>query len=242
MNSNVFRFRHIALATVFLLGACAHAVRVGGDPSITPVEGNALPVPTRQDGSPQERPYLLGPFDKLEISVFGVPELAKIDVQVDASGRVSFPLVGMVAVSGQTPHEVELALADGLKKAYIRNPQVTVNVLETLSQYVTVDGVVNKPGLYPVIGHMTLLRAIATASGTTEFSRLDDVVIFRTVAGKQYAALYNLKDVRHGAYPDPEIFANDVVVVGDNHARRLFKDYLTTGSLLAGPLILLLRK
>jgi polysaccharide export outer membrane protein len=240
MNSNILNFRHVALACLFMLGACAHAVHLGGDPQITPVAGNALPVPNRLDATPQERPYLIGPFDKLEISVFGVEELSKLALQVDASGRVSFPLVGMVEVSGQTPHEVEQLLSERLKKAYIRFPQVTVNLTDTLSQYVTVEGVVNKPGLYPVIGHMTLLRAIATAQGTTEFSRLDDVVIFRTVGGKQYAALYNLDQVRHGAYADPDIFANDVVVVGDNHARRLFKDYLTTGSLLAGPLILLL--
>ena len=192
------------------------------------------------DLTPEEHPYLVGPFDKLEISVFGIEELSKVQVQVDASGRLSFPLAGMVEVSGKTPHEIESALAERLKAAYIRHPQVTVNLTDTLSQYVTVEGTVGKPGLYPVIGHMTLLRAIATAQGTTEFSRLDDVVIFRTVAGKQYAALYNLNAVRHGAYQDPEVYANDVVMVGDNHARRLFKDYLTTGSLLAGPLIILL--
>ena len=223
-----------------MLAGCAAPVKLGGDPSITPVAGNEMPVPTRQDLTPQERPYLVGPFDKLNISVFGIEELTKEEVQVDASGRLSFPLVGMVEVSGKTPHEIEAVLAERLKKAYIRDPQVTVNLTDTLSQFVTVEGTVAKPGLYPVIGHMTLLRAVATAQGTTEFSRLDDIVIFRTVNGKQYAALYNLNAVRHGAYPDPEIYANDVVVVGDNHARRVFKDYLTTGSLLAGPLIVLL--
>jgi polysaccharide export outer membrane protein len=223
-----------------LLAGCAGPVVLGGDPAITPVAGNEMPVPSRQDLTPQERPYLVGPFDKLNISVFGIEDLAKEEVQVDASGRLSFPLAGMIEVSGKTPHEIEAILAERLKKAYIRDPQVTVNLTDTLSQFVTVEGTVSKPGLYPVIGHMTLLRAIATAQGTTEFSRLDDIVIFRTVAGKQYAALYNLNAVRHGAYPDPEIYANDVVVVGDNHARRMFKDYLTTGSLLAGPLIVLL--
>ena len=235
-----WKYGFLIFACVSLLAGCAAPVKLGGDPEITPLAGNDMPAPTREDLTPEERPYLIGPFDKLGISVFGISDLANLDVQVDASGRLSFPLVGMIEVSGKTPHEVELMLAERLKQAYIRDPQVTVNLKDTLSQFVTVEGTVGKPGLYPVIGHMTLLRAIATAQGTTEFSRLDDVVIFRTVKGKQYAALYNLAEVRHGAYPDPEIFANDVVMVGDNHARRLFKDYLTTGSLLAGPLILLL--
>ncbi|WP_196782026.1 hypothetical protein, partial [Salmonella enterica] len=75
---------------------------------------------------------------------------------------------------------------------------------------------------------MTLMRAVATAKGTTEFAKLDDVVIFRTVNGQKMAALYNLKAIRQGAYDDPEVFANDVVVVGDSPARRLFKDILTS--------------
>lgn len=240
MRSNIRKIGLVTSVCLGLLSGCAGPVKLGGDPNIVPVAGSSMPVPTRQDLTPQERPYLVGPFDKLSISVFGIDDLAKLDVQVDASGRLSFPLVGMVEVSGKTPHEIETLLEERLKKAYIREPQVTVNLQDTLSQFVTVEGTVSKPGLYPVIGHMTLMRAIATAQGTTEFSRLNDVVIFRTVQGKEYAALYNLDAVRHGGVADPEIYANDVVMVGDNHARRLFKDYLTTASLLAGPLIILL--
>lgn len=242
MRPYPLKIRVLALAGILLLSSCAQTVRLGGDPSITAVQGTQLPSPTRTDLTTKERPYLIGPFDKLDINVFGIEALSKIQVQVDASGRLSFPLVGMVEVSGRTPHEIEQLLTAALKAAYIRNPQVTVNLKDTLSQFVTVEGTVQKPGLYPVIGHMTLLRAIATAQGTTEFSRLDDVIIFRTVDGKEYAALYNLNAVRHGAYADPEIFANDIVSVGDNHARRLFKDYLTTAALLAGPLIIALQR
>lgn len=231
----------LASAAVLLSG-CQHQVVLGGDPNIIPVEAKLLPAPSRSDLTLVEHPYLIGPFDKLVIDVYGIEQLSKVEVQVDASGRFSFPLAGVLTVSGQTPGEVEEDLKTLLRKAYVRDPQVTVNLKDTQSQFVTVEGTVQKPGLYPVIGHMTLLRAIATAQGTTEFSRLDDVVIFRTAQGKQYAALYNLNAVRHGLFADPEIFANDVVSVGDNHARRLFKDYLTTGALLAGPLILLLSR
>ena len=95
--------------------------------------------------------------------------------------------------------------------------------------------------MYPVIGHMSLLRAVASAKGTSEFAKLDDVVILRTVEGKNYAALYNIKALRQGAYADPEIYANDVVVVGDSRARRLFRDLLTIVPLLSTPLVLLLQ-
>ena len=116
-----------------------------------------------------------------------------------------------------------------------------MNLKETVSQVITVDGQVKKPGLYPVVGKMTLMRAVATAEGTAEFARLDDVVIFRTVKGQQLAALYNLKAIRRGNYQDPEVFANDVVVVGDSQARRLFKDALQIVPLLTTPLIIALQ-
>ena len=78
---------------------------------------------------------------------------------------------------------------------------------------------------------------MALAGGTTEYSKLDDVVIFRTVKGEKLAALYDVKAIRHGQYADPEVFPNDVVVVGDNTARRYFKDLLQVVPIIAGPLI-----
>ena len=228
------------LACALFLSACAGAPRLGGDPAITVIDARQLPTPMRRDLTPEEIPYLVGPFDRLTVDVFGIPDLSNREIQVDASGRISFPLAGVLEVSGKTPGEIEALLAGRLRQAYVRDPQVTVNLKETLSQFVTVEGTVQKPGLYPVLGHMTLLRAIATAQGTTEFSRIDDVVVQRTVDGRHYAALYNLNAIRHGAYADPDIYANDVVMVGDNHARRLFKDYLTVFGALAGPLVIVL--
>jgi polysaccharide export outer membrane protein len=88
---------------------------------------------------------------------------------------------------------------------------------------------------------MTLMRAIATAKGLDEFANQSDVVVFRTVEGQKLAALYNLKAIRRGAYEDPEIFANDVVVVGDSSARRLFRDIIQASPLLTTPLIVALQ-
>jgi polysaccharide biosynthesis/export protein len=226
-----------------LTGACAGSSgrTLGGDPAIQVVQGTEMPVPERTDIVGEDRPYLIGPFDKLTIDVFGIEELSTKEVQTDASGRISFPLAGVVEAAGRTPAEVEAILEQRLRDAYVRNPQVTVNLKETVSQVVTVDGQVKEPGLYPVIGRMTLMRAVATAKGTAEFAKLDDVVVFRTVKGQKLAALYNLKAIRNGAYQDPEIFANDVVVVGDSAARRLFKDALQVIPLLTTPLIIALQ-
>ena len=199
------------------------------------VTQSALPPPTRSDVAAAERPYLIGPFDKIRIDVFGVPELSN-EVQADASGRISFPLIGTVDAAGQTPAELGTIIAQQLRGKFVRNPQVTVNLKETISQVITIDGEVREPGLYPVIGHMSLMRAIATAKGTAEYAKLDDVVVFRTVDNQRMAALYNLSAIRRGAYDDPEIYANDVIIVGDSKARRIFKDALSILPNLVGPL------
>lgn len=185
-----------------------------------------LPEPQVSDMFGQNRPYIIGPFDKLTIDVFGIEDLSKVEIQTDASGRISFPLAGEIEAAGNTPAQLGHVIAEKLRARFVRDPQVTVNLKETVSQVVTVDGEVKEPGLYPVIGHMTLMRAIATAKGTSEFAKLSNVVVFRTVNGQKYAALYNLKAIRQGFYEDPEIFANDVVVVSESQARRFFRDAL----------------
>lgn len=234
----------ILLLLVASLSACGGSSFKGLETSsaVQLMESYELPQPDRSDIIGDARPYLIGPFDKLSIDVFGVEDLSKEEVQTDASGRISFPLAGVVEAAGLTPAELEDVIEERLRNKYLRNPQVTINLRETVSQVVTLDGQVDKPGLYPVIGRLTLVRAIATAGGTAEFAKLEDVVIFRTVKGQKLAALYNLKAIRQGIYPDPEVFANDVVVVGDSPAKRLFKDALQVVPLLTTPLILLLQR
>ncbi len=214
---------------------------LGGSPNLTVIKGGALPEPDRSDIVGQDRPYLIGPFDKLVIDVFGIKELSEKEVQTDASGRISFPLAGTVEAAGKTPAEIEEVLEERLRGAYVRDPQVTVNLKETVSQVVTVDGEVKEPGLYPVVGRLTLMRAVATAKGATEFAALSSVTVFRTVKGQKMAALYSLKAIRSGAYDDPEVFANDVIVVGDSQARRIFKDVLQASPLITTPLLILFR-
>jgi polysaccharide export outer membrane protein len=234
--------RSVIVSLVMLtLQACVSSGTYGGDPGISVAQDTALPVPAARDVTASVRPYLVGPFDKLKIDVFGVEELSNREVQTDASGHVAFPLVGTVDAAGRTPEEIARIIADRLRGKYVRDPQVSVNLIETLSQVVTVDGQVQKPGIYPVVGDMSLLRAIASAQGTTEYARTNNVVVFRTVAGQRYAGLYNLDGIRRGNYPDPAIYANDVVVVGESTALRRFDRFLQIVPLITSPLVLLLR-
>ena len=199
-----------------------------------------LPPPERFDLVAPNRLALIGPLDTLQVDVFGVPELSR-QIQVDGSGQIAMPLIGTIDAGGRTSAELAAAIEQGLEGRYIRNPQVTVNIRSSVSQFVTVDGQVVEPGLFPVTNQMTLLRAVASAKGLAEFARAEDVVILRTVNGQRMAAMYNLSAIRRGAYEDPAIFANDVVVVGDSPQRRAFREIVSLGAVLASPLVAIIR-
>lgn len=226
------------IAGVLVLAGCSNGPRLGetSEPmAVTALKD--LPPPGGADLVAGTTPYRVGPLDKLNIAVFGVPDLSGT-FQTDAAGHLSMPLVGEIDASGQTPKELALAIDKRLRGIYVRDPQITVNLEETTSQVFTVDGQVTQPGSYPAIGNITLMRAVATAKGVGEFARMDDVVVFRTVEGKPLAALYNLGAIRRGLYPDPKIYANDVIIVGDSNARRMFQKFLQVAPLLTTPLIL----
>jgi polysaccharide export outer membrane protein len=233
------RYTALALVSALALAGCAK------DTAVVPVNGlqvvrtEALPPPSRSDLVAADRESLIGPLDTITLSVYGV-EALNTETQVDSSGRISIPLVGTVDVRGKTAPEVSRFVERELTR-YVKNPQVTVNVRNSASQVVTVDGEVEKPGLYPVTNQMTLMRAIASAEGIGEFGRTEDVVVLRTVDGHRMAGLYNLGAIRRGAYVDPPIYANDVVVVGDSPTRRLFKDLVSVAPLLTAPLVVLLQ-
>lgn len=222
------------------LAGCSHTRPLtGGGLAVLPV--TELPPPTPALAQGPERPYFIGPFDKVEVDVFGVPELSRREIQTDASGRIAFPLAGTIDANGLTAEQLATEIGNRLRGRYVRNPQVTVNLLESVSRVVTVDGEVREPGRYPVVGRMTLMRAIASARGVSEFARLSEVVVFREVGDQHMAALYNLQAIRNGQYRDPEIFAGDVVMVGNSPGRRLFRDILQAAPLITTPIIALIQ-
>jgi polysaccharide export outer membrane protein len=227
--------------TAFTLAGCvARTPPPQSSASLTVVPGmQTLPAPSRSDLTAADRPALIGPLDTIEVNVFNVPDLTR-EMQVDASGRISMPLIGTVDARGKTAGELAKTIADKLRGRYVRDPDVTINIKSSVSQVVTVDGDVAEPGLYPVTNQMTLMRVIASAKGMTEFAKQDDVVILRTVDGRRMAGLYNLGAIQRGAYTDPAIYANDVVIVGDSPQRRMFRDIVSLAPLIATPLVVLL--
>lgn len=223
------------------LSACAGRQPPVSSPSLTVLQNSsALPAPDRNDLTADDRPSLIGPLDTIAVDVLNIPELSR-EIQVDASGRISMPLAGTIDARGKTAAELSASIESALRGRYVRNPEVTINIRNSVSQVVTLDGQVVEPGLYPVTNQMTLMRAIASAKGLTEFARQNDVVILRKVNGHKMAGLYDVDAIRRGVYDDPAIYANDVIVVGDSPQRRLFRDFVSLSPLIAGPIIALLQ-
>lgn len=223
-------------AVALALSGCA-GERFVGRPDLKIVQNGILPPPGVQDLIQQRRAYVVGPYDTVDVNVYGVPELSRT-VAIDASGAMTLPLIGELNGAGLGTTELSRIIADKLRQ-YVRNPQVTVSA-NKVSQSFTVDGQVKTPGQYPIVGPMTLMRSVARAEGVTDYADTNYVVVFRQVQGKQMAALYDLRAIRQGIYADPEIYANDVVYVGESGGRRLFQVFIQGGALLTGPLIAIL--
>ena len=229
-----------SLALTLAATACGAPERIRSSDRLAVVESGVLPAPERDDLTAADRPALIGPLDTIEVDVFGIPELER-EMQVDSSGRIAMPLAGTIDARGKTAGELATAISAALRANHVRDPKVTVNIKSSVSQVVTIDGQVVEPGLYPVTNQMTLMRVIASAKGLSEFAKQDDVVILRTVGTQRLAGLYNIAAIRRGAYNDPPVYANDVIVVGDSPQRRLFRDFVSVTPLLAAPLIAVLQ-
>ena len=191
----------------------------------TPVK-NTLPAPESAGLlSPAAADYRIGAQDVLDVNVFGIEEL-KREVQVDSGGKVVLPLVGQMQAGGKTPGEFSGELETALKAKYMKNPQVIVTVKNAQSQRVTIDGAVNKPGVYPLSGPTTLLQAVALAKGPDpKLANPKRVAVFRTVQGARHSAFYDLTQIRSGKSGDPLIYGNDIVVVDTSSGSRFIQNF-----------------
>lgn len=136
----------------------------------------ALILFARSGSSATVEGYRIGPGDVLKVTVWGHEDLSR-PVVVPADGRIPFPLIGDVQVTGLTPTELEGRLRELLGKDYLVDPQVTVSVQEYRSQRVFVLGEAEKPGTYPLTGRTTLLDVLSQAGGPAKTSSRQAVVV-----------------------------------------------------------------
>lgn len=240
MNPGFFRIRPVGRA-LLLYGALvgtglvlAQSVQVSAPAGGPSGPGAAAAVSTPavarpgaeapEAGAPSD--YRIGPNDLLDIEVFGVSEL-KRQVRVNTTGHVSMPLIGLVPVAGMTAADAEALIALAYADKYLQDPQVSIFVREFTSQRITMDGALVKPGIYPLVGQITLLRALAMAGGGAQMADLEKVMLFRiTPEGQRLTETHDVMKIRRGEAPDPLLQSEDMVVVNRDSRRTALRDSL----------------
>lgn len=181
--------RAVALALLALtLGSCASKAQarprttVMSEPSAAENTGPATGGAGANSAQALAQSYLLGPGDKLRVIVFQEPDLSG-EFEVDSAGMVSLPLIEPISAQGMTIGEFQSAIAAKLSAGYLVNPRVSAEVLNYRPFYIT--GEVNRPGEYPYVAGMNILKAIAMAGGTTYRANTKRIYLTRGKEGKE---------------------------------------------------------
>ncbi len=216
-----------AVGLAMVLAACSTARQGGGTTASAfgdePASVGAIPVSANLGDSVD---YRIGPMDIIAVAVFQVAELGAT-VQVSESGQVTLPLLGQVKASGKTAMQLQKDIAVQLGSKYLQSPQVTVSVKEMLSQRVTIEGAIKKPGVYPTTGKTTLMQIIALAGGLDETAEARGIIVLRGADRQRQAAKFDYTAIRSGNSDDPVIVAGDVVVIDDSRLKTVWRDLRT---------------
>lgn len=164
--------------------------------------------------------YRLGPYDELRVDVFGVPDLSLENGKVNLQGLLAMPLIGPVGVNGLTPEEAEVEIARILGERYVRDPRVTVYVINSASLNVTLSGAVARQGVQPIKGRETLSDILAQAGGVAPVGKRKQVVLYRAKDSKQdplnqelQAYVIDYQQILDGKMRDPLLMGNDKIYV-----------------------------
>ncbi len=212
--------RIAAALALLMCAACGQTVRSNlpsGEAAYA-----AIPVVARDDAEAQ----LIRPGDRLNIRVFDEPELSSDQYRVDSTGVLQMPLVGEIIAAMRRPSELRDDITHRLSTRFLRQPYVVVAIAERLKSTFAVEGQVREPGVFEASPDTTLLAALALAKSPNNVAKLDEIAVFRTVNNQRMGARFDLRQIRAGTAPDPQILAGDTIVVGYSQGKGAFRDFL----------------
>jgi protein involved in polysaccharide export with SLBB domain len=190
-----------ALLAIALLSACA----TNEPPPLT------MPVPDEPD-------HTIGPGDTFEVNVYGEEDLSGKH-RIGADGTIDFPLVGRLQVGRKGPGEIADTIRTALaERKILRDPHVSVFLLEQAPKQIAVVGAVVKPGSFPIVREMTLIEAIGLAGGLTALASGNNTIVTRRVEGQLKRFKLPVDSIAEGRSEDFKLQAGDIVFVPE----RLF--------------------
>ncbi len=174
---------------------------------MAPLAASAAGAAWAQATGPAPAEYRLGAGDVIRITVFQNPELT-LETRVTEGGLVSFPLLGSIRLGGLGVTQAEKLIADGLRSGnFVRNPQVTLVLVQVRGNQASVLGQVNRPGRFPIeVADMRLSDLLAMAGGSSPVAA-DLVVLTGTRNGQPYRLEVDLPTLF-----TPAGRANDVLI------------------------------
>lgn len=189
-----------ALAIILLFcfnssGLFAQQQKAPADPLISTRAGENSPQ-TEAAGNVEPASYVIGAADVLEISVWQDPNVSR-SVPVRPDGKISIPLVNDIQAAGLTPMQLAASVTQKLER-FLNKPQVTVTVTAINSQRIFVVGEVNRPGPLPLLPGMTVLQAISTAGGVTQFADQKHAYVVRHEREKDSTYPVSYRDLLRG--------------------------------------------
>jgi polysaccharide biosynthesis/export protein len=209
-------FRRGKLCTVFLLMsfvAPAWAQEEANKQAPTDAQKATDTGDTVKKAATDDPNYIIGPQDVVDISVWKEPELSR-SVPVRPDGKITLPLLNDVQAAGLTPGQLAAEITEGLKK-FETAPQVTVIVATMKSQRFYILGEAGHPGAYELLPNMTVLQAISSGGGFTQYAHVKKIYILRVVNGKPVKYPFNYKAVVAGKSTEQNIIlkSGDTIVI-----------------------------
>jgi polysaccharide biosynthesis/export protein len=198
-----------------LLCASAAAFAEGQQPARPAGTTPTAPAPVGTSGAAAaaNTDYRLVPGDKLRIQVYKDDKLSQ-DLQVRPDGKITLPLVGDLSASGRTSTELRDAIARSLTEyGSHSNPVVTVIVVETVPPTIYVMGEVKSPGAQALKGELTVLQALASAGGMTEWAKKKVRVLRKSTTGLTTTLDFNYKDAMKGVGKQLVLQPGDTIIV-----------------------------
>jgi polysaccharide export outer membrane protein len=129
-----------------------------------------LPVLAQaQTQTDAKKDYVIGAGDVLRITVYQNADLS-LETRVSESGAVNYPLLGSVVLGGLSVMQAETTIADGLRNGnFVKQPQVSVLLMQVRGNQASVLGMVNRPGRYPIeVTGLRMSELLATAGGISQ--------------------------------------------------------------------------
>lgn len=145
--------------------------------------------------------YKIGAGDKIQVSVYGEPDLSIEELYISNSGNFEYPYLGQLNALNKTPEKLKKEIINGLKGDYLISPKVRVSVVGFRSIYV--NGEVKKPGGYEYQPGLTVDKAIALAGGFTD----------RAARGKVFITQSGSDDLKNKVKLSKKVMPGDIIVI-----------------------------